>query len=329
VLHERLLPYAERTALGPLEGCTGSVSRSLGLLATVTSRFDEATRHFEEAIDHNRRMRALPWLAHTQHEFAAMLLKRAGDGDGERAIELLGAALRTCDELGMPALRARVVATLADLGAAAPAPPTGTVAAVLPAAEAGTMRLEGEYWSAGYDGRVLRLRDSKGLRILAHLLAGPDRPFASLDLERLGAAGDDAVARAVASSDAGEVLDDEARRAYRARLGELQEAIEEAEAWGKADQTGAMREEMDFITHELAGAFGLGGRARHAGSTTERARLNVTRAVKSAIRRIAAVDPALAAHLEATVRTGTVCSYSPDPRTPIAWRVSAGGVHPD
>jgi hypothetical protein len=107
---------------------------------------------------------------------------------------------------------------------------------------------------------------------------------------RRTAAGDEVTARAAASGNAGELIDDEARRAYRARLAELREAIDDAGAMGSADRVGAMQEKMDFISRELSRALGRGGRSRHAGSIAERARLNVTRAVKSAMRRIAATD---------------------------------------
>jgi predicted ATPase len=182
---------------------------------------------------------------------------------------------------------------------------------------------EGEYWTIAYAERVSRLRDSKGLRVLAHLLADPGRPHTALDLERLGAPGGEQTAHAIASGDAGELLDAEARRAYRARTAELREAIDTAEAWGTADEVGLLREELDFITHELSRALGLGGRSRHAGSVAERARLNVVRAVRSAMQRIAAADSDLGAHLDATIHTGTVCAYTPDPRVDIVWRVSS------
>src|ERR1022692_662855 len=188
---------------------------------------------------------------------------------------------------------------------------------------------EGEYWAITYATRVIRLRDSKGLRVLAHLLADPGRPHAALDLARLGSPGDAHKAHAIASGDAGELLDAEARRAYRARVTELREAIETAEASGTADEVGLVREELDFITHELSRALGLGGRSRHAGSIAERARLNVVRAVRSAMQRIAAADADLGAHLDATIHTGTVCAYTPDPRVDIAWRVSIGGAISD
>jgi AAA ATPase domain len=336
ILYEQLLPYAERNGVSAGDGCTGSVSRYLGMLAATMSRFDAAARHFEEGLQSNVHMAARPWAAHTQHDFAVMLGTRDGRGDRARAIELLRAALRTCAELGMPALQLKVTSALADLGAAVSTvqgeredawPLLQHERSVPLAGEDGSFRQEGEYWTLAYAGRLSRLRDSKGLRVLARLLATPGRPHAALDLERLGAPADEMTARAVASGDAGDLIDDQARRSYRARLAVLRQVIDEEGGLGHADRVGAMQEEMDFITRELSRALGLGGRSRRAGSIAERARLNVTRAVKSAMRRIAATDAQLAAHLEATVHTGTVCVYSPDPRSPVEWHISLGDVH--
>ena len=77
---------------------------------------------------------------------------------------------------------------------------------------------------------------------------------------------------------------------------------------------------MQFLIDELAAAAGLGGRDRRAGSAAERARVNITRAIMTAVARIRAQSPALADHLNATIHTGTFCSYTPDPRAPITWR---------
>jgi len=77
---------------------------------------------------------------------------------------------------------------------------------------------------------------------------------------------------------------------------------------------------MQFLTGQLAAAVGLGGRDRPAGSAAERARVNITRAIRAALARIRAHSPALAGHLDATIHTGTFCSYTPDPRAPITWR---------
>jgi hypothetical protein len=58
-------------------------------------------------------------------------------------------------------------------------------------------------------------------------------------------------------------------------------------------------------------------RRRRAADHAERARLAVTKAVKSALHRLAAVHPRLAAYLQPTVRRGFFCVYTPDP--PITW----------
>jgi len=70
---------------------------------------------------------------------------------------------------------------------------------------------------------------------------------------------------------------------------------------------------------ELARAVGLGGRDRRAASHAERARLNASRAIRTAMAHLAEANPALGRHLSSTVRTGRYCSYTPDPRLPIAW----------
>ena len=58
----------------------------------------------------NERMGARPWLAHTQHEHARLLLRRNARGDRERADELLSRAQASYDELGMQGDAANVAA---------------------------------------------------------------------------------------------------------------------------------------------------------------------------------------------------------------------------
>ena len=315
-LYQQLHPYAMRNTYAPPEGCLGSVSRPLGLLAETLGRHDDARRHFEDALTHNRRMGARPWVAHTQHEYALMLLEHGDSSERERAHAMLREALDTCEQTGMPVLGAKIQASLAG--------PVLTVAASRAATlvEHGTVALEGEYWTVTFGGHTARLRDSKGMRVLARLISTPGRPHPSLDLERIGEMGDEPTAHAVAASDAGEMFDEQARRAYRARIAELRADIDDAQSAGAVDLAGALQQELDFITRELSRGLGIGGRARRAGSAAERARVNVTRAVKAAMQRINDADPDLATHLGATVRTGTVCVYAPDPRTPIKWSVT-------
>jgi len=109
ILYEILLPYAGRTVvIGNAVACYGAVSRYLGALATTLEQWDAAERHFEDALTMNARMEAWPWLAHTQYQYATMLLSRDQPGDSEKAKELLKAALLTARELGMHALEERI-----------------------------------------------------------------------------------------------------------------------------------------------------------------------------------------------------------------------------
>jgi DNA-binding SARP family transcriptional activator/tetratricopeptide (TPR) repeat protein len=100
-LHRLLVPWATFNAADTAEGMRGSVSRYLGLLATTLKRWREAERHFEDALEKNASMGARPWLAHTQADYARMLLARDDTSDRERALELLADAVATYRELGM------------------------------------------------------------------------------------------------------------------------------------------------------------------------------------------------------------------------------------
>jgi CheY-like chemotaxis protein len=187
-------------------------------------------------------------------------------------------------------------------------------------------RREGEFWTIAFEGEAFRLRDSKGLHYIAALLRDPGRERHALDLVGSGGV-DGAPTRKVAdpdlrtAGDAGPVLDPQAKAQYRARLEELEEDLREAEQWNDPERVARAREERELLAHELASAVGLGGRDRKVGSDAERARVNVTRAIRAVLDRIAEHSPALARHFEATLRTGTFCSYVPDPQSPLRWEL--------
>jgi hypothetical protein len=122
-----------------------------------------------------------------------------------------------------------------------------------------------------------------------------------------------------AFGDAGEILDARAKDAYRRRLAEIEDDIDQARAIGDAERAAQADAERDFLVRELARAFGLGGRDRRAASASERARAGVTRAIRQEIARIGEHHPQLGEHLNHTIRTGTYCAYHPDPRAPAGW----------
>ncbi|MGH8990246.1 MAG: transcriptional regulator, partial [Acidimicrobiia bacterium] len=80
--------------------------------------------------------------------------------------------------------------------------------------------------------------------------------------------------------------------------------------------------ELEAVAHELAAGVGLGGRDRHAASTAERARVSVRKAISAAVARIRDHDADLGLLLATTVKTGTYCRYTPDPRLPVTWELS-------
>jgi hypothetical protein len=74
------------------------------------------------------------------------------------------------------------------------------------------------------------------------------------------------------------------------------------------------------LPDEVARATGLGGRPRtNAGSSHERARVAVRKAISTAIERIRAVDGEAGAHLRRQVRTGSSCSYERDDLDRLEW----------
>jgi predicted ATPase len=334
-LYLLLSPFAEHivafTAPQPVV-CLGSASLYLGLLATVTGQWAQAADHFQVAITAHDRLGARSLLARTRYEYARMLLARGQAADRSRAHRLLDRALATANTLGMAAVAEGIqMLQVAQVGGPMPAEPA---AAEVPTPEiAGNLfRQEGEYWSVCYEGSVVRLRDSKGLRHLARLLANPGREFHAADLEAgEGRPGQAAPPGSRAGGgqrelevrpdlgDAGELLDAQAKAAYKARLVELRAELDEAERFNDLARAAKASAERDFLVDELARAVGLGGRDRRAASHAERARLNATRAIRAAMANLARANSSLGRHLSATIRTGRYCSYTPDPRAPITW----------
>jgi predicted ATPase len=191
-------------------------------------------------------------------------------------------------------------------------------------------RHEGEYWAVTFAGTTCRIRNILGVRYLAQLLTHPheeihvltlaaEEPSLASSLPTGGVQAD--VARA-SFTDAGEVLDPQARTAYRQRLRDLQEELAEAQSFNDPGRVEKLQAEIDFLTHELAQAVGLGGRGRKAASVAERARVNVTKRIKIALRKISEQHPTLGEHLTQTIRTGTFCVYAPSPHQPVRWQTS-------
>ena len=281
-----LAPYADRTVMiGPSFFCQGSVARGLGVLAGALERWDEAAAHFETALAVDRGMGAAPYVAFTERDRDATMGARPG------------AAGRPVVPAGPPA-RA----------------PDAPVRAVF--------RREEGFWTVAWQDAVVRVKDTRGLRYLAHLLARPGREVHVLDLvAAVQNEPEHAARRHLATADAGTVLDATARAAYRRRLADLRDELEEAGAYGDLGRTDRLRAEMEFLTEQLASAMGVGGAARRVGGPSERARSAVTQNIRSTLKRLVQAVPALHEGLARRIRTGAFCAYEPDPSRPVAWRL--------
>jgi len=121
-------------------------------------------------------------------------------------------------------------------------------------------------------------------------------------------------------SDAGPILDAQAKAEYKHRLDDLRGDLEEADRFNDLTRAERARDEIDAIAEQFASAVGLGGQNRRIGSEAERARSAVTKRIKSSIKRIGEAIPSLGSHLATRVKTGYFCSYNPQPERPVAWK---------
>ena len=230
-------------------------------------------------------------------------------GRAEAAREHLARARAQVEAAGAAYLVRRVDEVEARIGGS-----PASAAAATRRREVADLARHGSDWEVEFQGRRSRVRDSVGMGHLARLLSAPGVEVHSLELASSGAG-------VVRQDSAGAPLDAQAKSAYRRRVGELEAEIDEARSAYDISRVEALELELDFVVRELKSAVGLGGRDRKPGSSEERARLSVSRAVKRALERLDEVDQNLAGHLRAAVRTGVYCVYQPDPLAEITWDV--------
>jgi tetratricopeptide (TPR) repeat protein len=222
-------------------------------------------------------------------------------GDAERADALREKALATYRRIGASWWRERLEAV------APPASPRErTTSMTLRPGPAGV-------WLVGGSGVETVIPARRGLEHLHTLLAHPGVEVAALHL----AGG----AQTVDQAGLGEVIDAQALAAYRRRLAEIDAALDRADASGDAGLGTELTSEREALLAQVAAATGLGGRTRTTGSSAERARVTVRKAIAAALDAIHGADPVVARHLTTHVRTGVRCCYEPDPDASIDWRL--------
>lgn len=341
-LYELLAPYAKQVAVVAFaDACHGAVARSLGLLATTLRRWQDAARHFEDAVAINTRLGALPYLARTQQQYAEVLLRMplAADGVGTRApaspsskqvesqaLGLLDQAIVTYQRLGMVSSLERALAAraLAERGAEA-------VAISRHLGGPGIFARHGKKWRIGWAGQEAEIRNYSGVRLIALLLHSPHVPIHVVDLieaaehcesgrsvspfyEGLGTEALEAENLTVRRLRTGEPsLDGQARARYARRLTELTDDLTEATERHDVGWVSRLTDEKEALIQQLATGY-------RALDPSDVIRKRVWKNIwQLAIPKIRRQLPGLADHLSESIRTGGWCVYAPKRET--EWRL--------
>jgi hypothetical protein len=225
-------------------------------------------------------------------------------GDRANADRLTSAALATYQRIGAVWWRKRLEKTaLTPLVVAAPERSPTTVQ---------LHQQSGGLWLVGRVGHEVNLPDLRGLRHLQALVARPNTAVDVLSLVT-------DQGQAIVDESGLELLDDQARQIYRARLIELEQEIEDAVIGADLGRVELLTDEREALLEQLRAATGIGGRSRTTGSSRERARIAVRKSIVATVARIAEIDPWLGRHLRDHIRTGAECRYESDPDNPIHW----------
>jgi hypothetical protein len=292
--YELLQPFAERPmAAGPGVVCFGSVQHALGVACLTLGEPGMAVTHLRSALQANHALEHWPAVAMTRWRLAEALHRGGSWEDRAEVGTLRATAAREARELGV---------RLPD-GAVAARPSSRCE----PAARVSFRRF-GMRWEVSLAGLTARVRDCRGAQYLAVLTANADQDILAATLSAGLLAGN---WDGTASNSAQPVLDDAARRHFRRRLSELDEAIEDSSAMGDDERHDELVREREWLLHELAVATGLGGRAKTFVTNEERARVAVGKAIRRAIGHIGRSCPAIAEHLQQCVQTGRYCVYAP------------------
>lgn len=285
-LYDLLAPHAPRNALiAEAVAYLGPVSYYLGLLATLLGRWDDAAAHLEDARQMTTRLGATLHLAYIQDAVTSLQ-------------------------------RARGATSLA-----APPIPQTSVPAV--------WRRDGDFWTVQFEGTALRLKDGRGPFYIGFLLMHAGEALAATELVAAAHGGSEPPPSALVhdpdlhldTDTAVPLLDAQAKAAYRRRLRELNDELEEAEGFNDTGRIERARDEIEQLSHALSSALGLGGRDRTAPTSAERARIAVTKAITLVFKALDRDHPALRDYLRRTVKTGRFCSFTPDPRQPVQWQL--------
>ena len=194
--------------------------------------------------------------------------------------------------------------------------------------------LNGDYWEICYNGQCKSIKNSLGIRYIKYLIQNKGKdikvselyysenplPVGTTDtsLSTLGSQQLKAEGLYVSNlGGTGPLMDEQGKNAYKNRIKELDEQIEEADELGDTHKVEELKDEKDKIVKQLAADFGLGGKSRIGNSAIETIRKNVLKRIRIERKNLDETFPEFSKPL-ACIKTGTECKYLPHPD--ILWK---------
>jgi TolB-like protein len=160
---------------------------------------------------------------------------------------------------------------------------------------------EDDGWRISYENHSFRISDAKGINDIARLLSMPGELIHCSEL--MGS---------MVKMRGEQVIDEKAKKSYKARLLSLQEDLSLAEAHNNYQLSAVLQKEYDDILDMLSNSMGLNGRTRKSDDPIEKVRSAVTWRIRNSIKKIATIHPSLGKHLSNSIKTGIFCSYRPE-----------------
>jgi tetratricopeptide (TPR) repeat protein len=284
-------PFAEMPVMPSLAtSCFGAASRGIGVAELTMGNAQRAVTYLEQAVLDNLRLGHRPAHALSRAQLAEALVVRGRPGDLTRARELLYEAADDARKMDMSQRADAWQVQAADL-----VPPDVPV----------LLRRESTGWTVHIGQAEIALPEMVGLHYLSLLLERPGQDIPAFELS----------GQAILETRQ-DLLDDPAVAAFRARVRELDSAINAADSNADLAAAERLRLERDALT----GSLDLGS-VRGFPDTPERARTSVRKALKRALDVIASSDPVLGEELRTGISTGYVCRFTPVGPLFRQWRV--------
>ncbi|MFC4218934.1 tetratricopeptide repeat protein [Flagellimonas marina] len=165
----------------------------------------------------------------------------------------------------------------------------------------------GNLWEISYAFESIVIQDLKGIHDIITLLERPEEDIHCSEL----------IGAAVVNEKGIELIDQKAKTGYKKKILRLQEDIAEVDASNNYEELAKLQDEYDSILEHLSKSTGLAGKSRKSSVQVDKARSAVTWRIRSAIKKLGEVHPALAKHLTTSIKTGMFCSYRPE--NPVDW----------